>query len=197
MTASPLARTGRALMRLLVTLVGFATVVLAVLVGIEVVARKLFNFSLQGVDEIGGYLLAIISAFGFTFALIHRAHTRIDIFLGRFPARLQPGLNFAAVVSLFGFAAFMAWRTLATLAETIAYQSISTTPLQLPLWIPQGIWALEIVIFAAVAGVLTARATVLLLTSPGAVVIEFGPLRLADEIEEQVRAGRNSGEAEA
>ena len=188
MDRRPLARTGRALMRLCVYLVGFATIVLAAMTGFEVVARKLFAFSLQGVDEIGGYLLAIISAFGFTFALIHRSHTRIDLFLARFPARLHPILNVASVVSLFGFAAFMAWRVLATLADTIEYQSISTTPLQLPLWIPQGIWALELLLFAIVAGVLAARATALLFTSPDTVMRDFSPLRLQEEIEEQIRA---------
>ena len=43
-----------------------------------IIARKLFSYSLQGVDEIGGYVVAITGTFGFAYALINRTHTRIE-----------------------------------------------------------------------------------------------------------------------
>jgi hypothetical protein len=33
---------------------------------VEMVSRKLFNYNLQGIDEIGGYTLAVTSAIGFS-----------------------------------------------------------------------------------------------------------------------------------
>lgn len=187
MRITTLAGAGRNAMPVVVILSGTATVALAAMIGIEVVARKLFDFSLQGVDEIGGYVLAVISAFGFTFALIERAHTRIDLFLHYLPRAWQAALHVFAIVTLFGFAAFMAARVIATLWESLEFGSLSTTPLQLPLWIPQGIWAAGLVIFAAVAGVLAIRATVLLIRAPDFVAREFGPPRLEIEIQEHMK----------
>ena len=52
---------------------------LSAFVAAETVSRKLFNFSFQGADELGGYVLAIGGALSFTVALIERAHIRIDL----------------------------------------------------------------------------------------------------------------------
>ena len=51
---------------------GYLLLFLSFLVGFEVVARKLFGFSLQGVDEIGGYILAILATIGFSYTLLRR-----------------------------------------------------------------------------------------------------------------------------
>jgi len=53
---------------------GLAFLVLAVAVTIETVMRKVFNQSLQGVDELGGYILALAGALSFSVALVARAH---------------------------------------------------------------------------------------------------------------------------
>ena len=47
---------------------GMAFVALALITTVEVIGRKFFNFSLQGVDEMGGYVYAIGSAIGFVAA---------------------------------------------------------------------------------------------------------------------------------
>ena len=58
---------------------GLAFLVLAVAVTAETIMRKVFNQSLQGVDELGGYILALAGAMSFSVALVARAHIRIDI----------------------------------------------------------------------------------------------------------------------
>ncbi len=65
---------------------GWWLIVLSAFTCVEMVARKFFRFSLQGVDEVGGYTLAVISALGFSYTLITRGHTRIDFLLTRLPA---------------------------------------------------------------------------------------------------------------
>ena len=55
----------------------------------EIIARKLFNHSLQGVDEIGGYVVAIIGTFGMALAAVERAHTRIDVLLLGYQKRFR------------------------------------------------------------------------------------------------------------
>ena len=49
----------------LVVICGWWLVLFSLASCFEMVSRKLFQYSLQGVDEIGGYTLAITSAVGF------------------------------------------------------------------------------------------------------------------------------------
>ena len=66
---------------------GYACLGLSFLIFFEIIARKLFNYSLQGVDEVGGYVVAIIGTFGMALAAVERAHTRIDVLLFRLPKK--------------------------------------------------------------------------------------------------------------
>ena len=50
----------------------------SVLIGIDVVIRKLFGLSIGGADELSGYALGIASAWAFAYGLLERAHVRID-----------------------------------------------------------------------------------------------------------------------
>nr|WP_299245872.1 TRAP transporter small permease [uncultured Halomonas sp.] len=164
---------------------GYAALGLSLLIAFEVVARKLFNFSLQGVDEIGGYVLAIGVAFSFAYALLHRAHTRVDMLLVKLPAPLRAFLNALAMLLLAAFAAFMLWRAIETLGETLEFGSRASTPLQTPLWIPQTLWILGLGVFAVLAVFLALRAWGLLLRGRvGVVNDEFGPRSADDELNE-------------
>ena len=51
----------------------------AVLVAADVVIRNLFVVSVGGSDELAGYALAVGSAWALAFALLERAHVRIDV----------------------------------------------------------------------------------------------------------------------
>jgi TRAP-type C4-dicarboxylate transport system permease small subunit len=185
---NPISRLCRPLIRAGAVASGYCLLGLSFLVGFEVISRKLFDFSLQGVDEIGGYVLAVVVAFGLSYTLIHRAHTRIDVILGWLPKSFQPVLHFTAFASLAGFAVFMAWRAMVTLGESIEYESIATTPLETPLWIPQSIWVLGLVIFAILSAALALHAGYLLFRCPAAVLDYYGPRTVKDEIKEEYTA---------
>ncbi len=185
MDDNPIIRLARPLVRVGAVASGYGLLVLSFLVGFEVISRKLFDFSLQGVDEIGGYVLAVVVAFGLSFTLINRAHTRIDVVLGWLPKSFHPVLHFTAFASLGGFAVFMAWRAITTLGESIEYKSIASTPLQTPLWIPQSLWVLGLVIFAALSAALALHAGYLLIRRPADIAGQYGPRTVKDEIEEE------------
>ncbi len=164
---------------------GYASLGLSLLITFEVVARKLFNFSLQGVDEIGGYVLAIGVSFSFAYALLHRAHTRVDVLLTRLPPLLQAPLNALAILMLAAFSAFMLWRAIETLRETLEFGSLASTPLQTPLWIPQGLWVIGLGVFMVLTVLLAGRALKLLVTGQlAALEREYGPRSTDDELEE-------------
>lgn len=165
---------------------GYAFFALSIFIVVEILARKLFNYSFQGADEIGGYVLAAGTAGGFGFALIHRSHTRIDLLVARLSGRRQAAFNLLAYVSLAAFATFMAWRGCATLQQSIEFGSLASTPLQTPLWIPQSLWAGGLVLFAVAALILAGRATAAFFRDVNALNVEFGPITIREEVEEQV-----------
>lgn len=143
-------------------LIGYALLFQAVVTAIEIISRKVFNFSFQGVDEIGGYVLAITASFGFGYAALTRAHTRVDFILLKLPARLRAIIHAIAAVIMTFVSAGMLWYASKALRETIEYQSIANSPLETPIWIPQSIWLVGFIIFA-VASLFLAFRTIRLL----------------------------------
>jgi TRAP-type C4-dicarboxylate transport system permease small subunit len=174
-------------MRLIGILGGYAFLGLSFLIVFEILARKLLNFSVQGVDEIGGYVVAVVGTFGMALAAVHRAHTRIDVLLLRLPGRVQAWLNLLAYVVLGLGAAFMAWMGWRTLSDSLAFGSISSTPLQTPLWIPQSLWLAGLCLFGLSALWSALRGLIALRGGIAAADRVLAPPSLREEIEEARR----------
>ncbi|HYF07934.1 MAG TPA: TRAP transporter small permease subunit, partial [Acetobacteraceae bacterium] len=109
--------------RLLAILSGWWLLALSVLTCVEIVLRKFFAMSVQGVDEIGAYTLAVVSAFGFASALMVKAHARVDFLLGRLPGFVRAVLNALAYLLLAVMAGYAAWRGWAVLEESLEFQA--------------------------------------------------------------------------
>lgn len=187
MDTSPLHNVLGPVCRFAAILCGWGLLVLSVLTCVEIVGRKLFGFTLHGIDEIGGYALAVSTAFGFALALVRRAHTRVDLLLVSLPPKVQAVLNAAAAVALAAFAAFMAERGFAVLGESLEFRSVSNSPLQVPMWLPQGLWFAGLLLFAAVAAALAVDAVRRLLRGEvRAMNALYGPPTVLEEIEEEL-----------
>lgn len=160
---------------------------LAFVVAIETISRKLFNISLQGADELGGYALAVGSTLAFSLSLLGRNHIRVDVFHDKFPPRVQALLNWLSIVSLAVFALFIAWVAFQVIQDTTAYRSTAQTPWATPLIIPQGVWYAGLVIFALVACGLAWRATRLLLSGDiHKLNSDFHPKSAKEELKEEL-----------
>lgn len=142
---------------------GTIFLVLSVVVAVETLSRKLFNYSLQGADELGGYALAVGSTIAFSLALMGRNHIRVDVFHERLSIRAQAFLNWFSVFSIAAFGVFMAWVATKVIADTLQYGSTAQTPWATPLIWPQAVWYAGLVIFALVASGYALRATLLAL----------------------------------
>ncbi len=138
----------------LAVLTGWALLLYCFAVGVEIVGRRYLGFSLQGVDEIGGYLMALIVAVGFTVALYSKAHIRIDMLLPRLPRPVTLWLHVAAVASITAFALFLVWQGAGLLAQSHKLNAVSPTPLLTPMVIPQAIWLAALAFFLLAAVVL-------------------------------------------
>lgn len=177
----------RKLSTLLAVLAGSAVFVLAFLIAFDVVARRFWGFSLQGTDEIGGYVLAIVASLGFALVLFERGFTRIDLLIARLPRPAVRVLDVAAYVSLAAVAVFFAQRALLAYSDTWRFDTHVNSPLQTPLWIPQGIWVVGMGFFALCAVLYALRAVVLLFTEPEALSADYGTVSLAEEVNEITR----------
>lgn len=147
---------------ILATVFGAIFIVLAFTVTVETLVRKIFNFSLQGVDELGGYSLAIGSTLAFALAVVGRNHIRVDVFHDRFPRGLKAVLNWLSIVLLAALAllfVLVSWRVL---SESLEYGSTAQTPWATPLIYPQSLWYAGLVLFLLMAAGFAARATWLL-----------------------------------
>jgi TRAP-type C4-dicarboxylate transport system permease small subunit len=145
----------------LATVFGGIFLLLSVVVAVETTSRKLFNVSLQGADELGGYALAVGSTIAFSLALMGRNHIRVDVFHEKFPRRVQAVLNWVSIVSLAALGLFIAWIALKVIIDTRQYGSTAQTPWATPLIWPQGVWYAGLVIFALVAVGFALRASAL------------------------------------
>lgn len=189
MEPNPIVAKLEPLTRLACIACGWWLLVIAAFTCVEIVGRKLFGFSLQGVDEVGGYTEAVVASFGFAHALLKRSHTRIDFLIVKLGSGARAALNVLAMVTLALMALFMVWKAIPVLAETLEFRSRSTSPLQTPLWMPQGPWLAGLVLFAASAVALAAHAVWLLVQRKADVVNDlYGPPSLEDEIDREVGA---------
>ena len=184
---NPVSRLVEPAARLAAILFGYAVFAYALLLSFEIIGRKLFNTSFKGIDELGGFVLAISAAIGASYTMALRGHTRVDVFLVRMPKRVQAGLNALAMVSMAAFASFAAWRGIAVLQDTIEYGSVSPN-LQQPLWIPQLIWVAGLVLFAVIATLSGLHALYLLGTGRPEINSLYGPLSVDDELDTELEA---------
>lgn len=193
---NPVARIVGPPVRFLQILCGWALVAICVATLYDMVARRLLGHSIQGVNELGAYLLAIVSAFGFSSALLQKAHTRVDFLIARLPPLAVSFLNAAAAVSLAAVAAISVRQGWNVLDESLLFDARSTTPLQTPMWIPQGLWLAGLGTFAGVTAACAVHAVWLLLVDRGRLDDLYGPLTVEGQIEVETQGALPAGPSE-
>lgn len=120
----------------------------AFLVSVDVLMRKLLVISLGGADELCGYAFAIGTAWALAFTLLQRANVRVDALYIHLPALACAVLDIVALFSLGLFVGLLTWQAWEVLNTSLAFDAHATTPLQTPLWIPQSMWLMGLLLFA-------------------------------------------------
>jgi TRAP-type C4-dicarboxylate transport system permease small subunit len=131
----------------------------AIHVSIDLIGRKLFNSSFVGANEISGYVLAIVSAWAFSYTLLKRSHIRVDVFYQYLPRQVRGAIDVIAVAALAGFAALFVWYAGRYFFQVWGRGSRSITSLAIPLWIPMLGWLVGWIVFLVVSTYLTVVST--------------------------------------
>ena len=147
--------------RAVATVLGLVLAATVIFVIVDVTMRQI-SHSLGGSDEISGYVMAVLASWGLAVALAENAHVRIDLLRQGLAPRGRALMDVIALLSLTGVALLVAWQAWPVLGKTLERGSRANTPLETPLWIPQGLWFGGWLWFAITA-VLTAIAAILLL----------------------------------
>lgn len=160
----------------------------AVVIGIDVVMRRLFETSIGGADELAGYALAIGSAWALPAALLDRGHIRIDSLYTHFTTRTRLVLDLLGLGLFIAFFSLLAWHAWGIVDQSFDVGARSQNALETPIVIPQAIWAIGLTYFVLVGVLLGARAMALFAAGdPGAAVRLVGTRSAQEEVEDEIR----------
>jgi TRAP-type C4-dicarboxylate transport system permease small subunit len=166
---------------------GLAFLVLAVAVTAETIMRKVFNQSLQGVDELGGYILALAGTMSLSVALVARAHIRIDIVHEHLPKAVRWPLNVIASVSIFVCALALVRMAWFAYDESSVLGATAQTPWATPLKYPQALWTLALAVFVVVCAFeVFAIAKLLFKGDTHTIDRNYGPRTAREELEDEL-----------
>ena len=158
----------------------------AIVVSFDVIARKLFSFSIGGADELSGYAFAIGSAWAFAFTLLRRANVRVDIVYAKLPVRVCAVLDLLALIAVGVFVALLSNYAFDVAMQSWQRNALSNTQLKTPLWIPQGLWVLGLMLFMATLTLMLVRAAVALVIGDFAAVQKmFGARTMQEDADEE------------
>lgn len=141
--------------RFIALILGTALILTVLFILIDVVMRKFGWGTLGGSDEISGYVMAAVGSWGLAYGLIERGHVRIDVLRQKLGTPGQAAMDIFAMIVTNTVILLIAWYCWPVLAKTLERGSRANTPLETPLWIPQGIWFAGWIWFALSATVLT------------------------------------------
>ncbi len=165
---------------------GIGLIILSVAITADILTRKLLHWSLQGTDELGGYILAIVAVFGFPYALLNRAHTRVDVVTGLLGHFGRVASNIFAYVTILLYAVFIAWFSVTSLLESVKYGAVANSPWQTPLWIPQGVSAVGCIFFVVTALIVLCHLLYCVSARPSAADRLYSPPTVDDEVSQVV-----------
>ena len=110
---------------------------LVVMTCVEVLARALFDYSMQATDELSAYFLLAITFLSFSISYVHRRLAEVEFVMQRISPRARRLLKLAFDLFSIAFVLVLVWQ-FARLTQ-ISWESDqrAATHLATPLWIPR------------------------------------------------------------
>ena len=167
---------------------GTALLLSAIMVTIDVLARKYLNVTMSGSDEITGYVFAGSTTWAYAYCLLHRSNIRIDAAYNLFPRRIRAVLDIVGLIALLFFMGYFTSKAVGVVTFSWEHDSVSVTTLLTPLWIPQLVWLAGLVFFN-ITLIFMIVYTILsfVVSGPGAVQKLAGTMSVQEEVEEETQ----------
>ena len=90
-----------------------------------------------------------------------------------------------------GAALFITRFAYLALSESLMFNSHSPTPLQTPMWIPQGIWFLGLVVFSGTALAMFIHLLLQNFRDPEGAYFQYGPPTINEELQRELNDARS------
>ena len=160
----------------------------ALLIGVDVTLRKVFDASIGGADELAGYALALGTAWSLAATLLERAHIRIDSLYVLFPRWLRLALDFCGIALFIAFFGLIARHGWSVVQQSWVSGSRSQSALQTPTVLPQSIWLIGLALFFLAGLVLLSQAVIFIVRGRQADAERVISTRsAAEEVEDEIR----------
>ena len=120
--------------RRLTNVAGFGLLMMTGLVMTDVILRRLLNAPLIFADEVGGYLLVLVTMFGLGYTLKEDAHIQVKIIVDQVSPRKLIHLRIVWCATSIAYAAVLLVLTAELAWESFELKAFSPTPSQLTLY---------------------------------------------------------------
>tara|TARA_B100000676_G_scaffold309321_1_gene372535 strand:+ start:1202 stop:1825 length:624 start_codon:yes stop_codon:yes gene_type:complete len=133
--------------RVAVWIGGAALLLSAVMVTLDVLARKMFGITISGSDEISGYVFAAATTWAYSYCLFSRANIRIDAAYNVLKLRNKAILDIVGVLLLLYYIFLLFTNAWGMFIENWEFDATAQTTLATRLWIPQMFWVSGLLFF--------------------------------------------------
>src|SRR5256885_3859609 len=114
-----------------------ALILMLVVIGGDIVTRYLLNFSFEIADELGGYMLVVMTFVSLSVCQVNNAFHQVELVQARLSARGRALSAAIFDVLSFGFAALLLWQLIKLERSSYRFGEKAPTYLETPLWIPR------------------------------------------------------------
>lgn len=114
-----------------------ALIVMLVVIGTDIFTRYLLNFSFEIADELGGYMLVVMTFVSLSVCQVNGAFHQVEVVQARLTPRGRALSAAIFDVLSFGFAALLLWQLIKLERSSYRFGEKAPTYLETPLWIPR------------------------------------------------------------
>jgi TRAP-type transport system small permease protein len=114
-----------------------ALLVMLVIIGTDILTRSLFNFSFEISDEIGGYMLVLITFVSLPVCQIHDSFHHVELVQSRLTPFGRAVSHVVFDLLSLAFSALLFWQFVRFELSSYRFANRAPTYLDTPLWIPQ------------------------------------------------------------
>ena len=114
---------------------------MVVIVAVEVITRNLMGFSFEVSDELGGYIIVLISFLSLSVCQVRQSYHHVEFLQRRLSPRAQAVSRVVFDAICLALCLMLWWQLFRLAWNSWDAEDVAATQLMTPLWMPQGLMA--------------------------------------------------------